>query len=172
MPTEAFIGEIMLFCGNYAPNGWMPCDGRLLPIAQYDALYSVLGTTFGGDGAETFGLPDLRGRCLLGAGNGPGLTPRVLGDVFGTEAVALTEVQMPSHSHVLNCGAKDAISPTVAERVPAVSPDHYATSSTSLQASARESTTTFGSGQPHNNMQPFQVIQHCICVEGIFPPRS
>lgn len=170
MATDAFIGEIMMFGGNYAPIGWMPCDGRLLPIAVYDSLFTILGTTYGGDGESTFGLPDLRGRCIVGAGTGAGLTPRVLGTPVGAETVTVALSQLPTHSHSLNCSTQDANAPTIADRVPAVSTNHYANVPSGGASSHPDATSTFGLGQAHNNMQPFQAIQYCICVEGIYPP--
>lgn len=172
MPTDPYIGEIMMFGGNYAPPGWLPCDGRLLPIAVYDTLFTLLGSSFGGDGENTFALPDLRGRCIIGAGSGPGLMARSLGETVGTETVTLLESQLPAHAHSLSCVGTPGDAPTIAGRVPASAPtDAYSDTAAFAQISSPEATSFTGGGQGHNNMQPFQAINYCICVEGIYPPR-
>ena len=112
---EPFIGQLMLFGGNFAPRGWAMCDGQLLPIAQYSALFSILGTTYGGDGRTTFALPDLRGRVPMGFGHGPGLSAHGLGSKGGEENVTLTTSQIPSHSHQAMGSNADGNAPSPAE---------------------------------------------------------
>src|SRR4051794_10683767 len=106
--SEPFIGEVIMFAGNFAPRGWALCQGQLLSIAQNTALFSILGTTYGGNGQTTFALPDLRGRVPLGQGQGPGLSSYVLGEVAGNENVTLISTQMPQHNHLLNCNSDSA----------------------------------------------------------------
>src|SRR6478672_6336150 len=108
MPDQPFIGDIYIFAGDFAPRGWAFCDGQLLAIAQNQALFSILGTTYGGNGQTTFALPDLRGRAPIGQGQGPGLTPITLGEQAGTESVTVLSSQMPAHNHTLNCDTNAA----------------------------------------------------------------
>ena len=167
---EPLIGMIVLFAGNFAPRGWAFCDGSLLSISQYQALFSILGTTYGGNGQTTFALPDLRGRVPLSAGQGPGLTVRPLGAHGGAEQTVLTSAQLPSHSHPLNAkqGAADDDLPTGnllagAEVFGAGSPDSV------MNAEAIGST---GGSTPVGNMQPFLALNYIIALEGIYPSRS
>src|SRR6185503_14662217 len=118
--SEPFIGEIIMFAGNFAPRGWAFCEGQLLSIAQNSALFSILGTTYGGDGQTTFALPDLRGRAPMQWGQGPGLTPRFLGESSGAENVTLISTQMPAHTHALNASGAQGDAPTPSGTVNAV----------------------------------------------------
>lgn len=185
---EPFIGQIMLFAGNFAPRNWAFCDGRLLPIAQYSALYSLLGTTYGGDGRTSFGLPDLRGRIPIGTGNGPGLIPRELGAKGGFERVPLTSSQMPSHSHGASLTASGCMmcdTGSGSEK----SPKGNSLANSQLDFYSEEAPTSemnessvkvtgsveigqTGQNEPHENMQPYQAINYCIALEGIYPSRS
>jgi microcystin-dependent protein len=158
-----FIGQIMLFGGNFAPRGWALCDGQLLSISSHSALFSILGTTYGGDGVSTFGLPDLRGRVPVHAGQGPGLTPASLGHKSGTETVTLTTAQMPSHHH----GVVAAVGPVVPGEQKYVE-NQEASSSVVVP----DRTDDVGGSQPHNNMQPYGVVNFCIALEGVYPSRS
>ncbi|MCB9233166.1 MAG: phage tail protein [Bacteroidia bacterium] len=185
---EPLLGQISAFGFNFAPRGWMECWGQLLSISQNSALFSLLGTTYGGDGRTTFALPDLRGRASLGDGNGPGLTPRQLGGKSGSETNTLTISNLPSHNHLItgtatgtpqvNNQAGQQDSPEGA--VPAVaSDDSYTDSSNAigLANSIQINTTGLtigiaGGNFPVNNMQPFLVINWCIATQGIFPSRS
>ncbi len=168
----AFIGHIMPVAFDFAPNDWLLCQGQILPIAPYQALHALLGTTYGGDGKETFALPDLRGRVSLGAGNGPGLTPRALGAKVGSERVSLTLNQLPSHTHELRAAAAaGTASPGGAPALaasPADAPPAYAPGNSSLIA-AEAGTGANEGGAPHENRQPFVTINHIICVNGLFP---
>lgn len=162
---------------NFAPRGTVACQGQLMSIAQNTALFSLLGTTFGGDGRTTFGLPDMRGRVPLGWGQGPGLSPRQLGEKNGTESVTLNMSQMPSHNHTVNVGSSQAISDTATGRVLATQtrggdvPEIY--TDTSLATHLRSDAISMnGGGQAHSNMQPYTCVNFVIVTEGIFPSRS
>jgi microcystin-dependent protein len=166
--SEPFYGEIVMFAGNFAPRGWAFCNGQLLSIAQNTALFSILGTTYGGNGVTTFALPDLRGRAPMHFGQGPGLSNRNLGEQDGTETVALTQQQMPSHTHTLNgsTGAVNTTRPTGA--VPAKG-GSYSTASPDTQMTPP---ALVGGSQPHDNMQPSLAVSFIIALEGIFPSRN
>lgn len=173
--SDAFLGEIMLFAGTFAPRGWLDCNGALLSIAQYDALFTILGTTYGGDGVTTFGLPDLRGRCIHGAGQGPGLGNRSLGELSGTEAVTLLAANLPAHTHSMLAanGASDASTPT--QRLASVSEANskvYVQPGGSLAELSAQAVSSVGGSAPHTNMQPSLALRYCICVEGFYPSRS
>lgn len=172
--AEPFVGEIRLFAGNFAPNGWALCDGSLLSIAQNDVLFNLIGTTYGGDGQNTFALPDLRGRVPVHQGQGPGLSPYAIGQAAGTEQVTLIAQQLPSHTHVLNATTADA---TVGAGVAGNLTGKAAT--TSLYgntpgggALAAQALTASGGNQPHNNMAPFLGLNFIISLFGIFPSQG
>ena len=172
--SEPFVGEIRMFAGNFAPRGWAFCDGQLLAVSQNDALFSLLGTIYGGDGRTTFGLPDLRGRLPIHAGSGPGLSPRRLGAKGGAENVTLTTNQLPAHSHNIggNNAAGDSTTPS----------GHFAqdTNGSNLYVGALSSTTTsmhsnmltnVGGSRSHTNLMPFLCINFIIALVGIYPSR-
>ena len=166
---EPFIGQIQPFGFNFAPSGWATCDGQLLPISQNTALFSLLGTTYGGDGRTTFALPDLRGRVSLHTGQGPGLTSRPIGSRSGQENSTLTEANLAPHDHkigVQNTDGDDS-DPTTANGFGTAPNDLYLEnySGTSLG-------DTIGSGQSFTNMPPFLVINWCIALTGVFPSRN
>ncbi len=170
---EPFIGEIAMFAGNFAPRNWAFCDGQLLPIAQYQALFSLLGTTYGGDGQTTFALPDLRGRFPLHPGSGSGLTPRSLGETGGAEAVALTIASMPSHTHAANASTGEGAFDTPQDAVhgrPASGIPQYATGPNTAMAGDAIGTT--GGDRTHNNMPPYLGINFIIALQGVFPSRN
>lgn len=172
--SEPYIGEVRMFGGSFAPVGWLKCDGQLVPISTYDTLYVLLGTTYGGDGTTTFGIPDLRGRSPLHAGTGQGLSPRVLGQTFGSETVALTAAQMPVHSHLVKANATTGTlgSPITAVWAQNSTADlDYSTGAPATTMSPG-ATTPSGKGVPHDNMAPFQAVTFIICYAGIFPPQS
>lgn len=158
--TSPFVGEIAAFGFNFNPSGWAKCDGQLLNIASNTALFSLLGTTYGGDGESTFGLPDLRGRLPMHQGNGGGLSPRSTGQRGGFETVTLTQNQMPNHSHGV---------PEVQVRGTGTQLVGVAGGGTQ---SATENTSAVGGGQAHENMPPFLVINYCIALVGVFPSES
>ena len=173
---EQYIGQIMMFGGNFAPRSWALCNGQLLPISSYTALFSILGTTYGGDGRTTFALPDLQGRVPVHAGNGAGLPPVRLGAKGGTPSNILTIAQMPAHNHTAAVGATNPVGrgegttdPTNA--YPAEGGNYATTKNVAMAADAVVIGQT-GSNQPVNNMQPFTSVNYIIALEGLFPPRS
>lgn len=180
--SDPFIAEITMFGGNFAPRGWAFCDGQLLPISQHQALFSILGTTYGGDGRTTFGLPDLRGRVPIHAGNGSGLSDRRLGQRGGSESVTLTEAEMPSHSHSLTATTDTATTATpststkLAKGNTSISRSDVKDSNIYAESTANPvniaGATNAGGGQSHSNMQPYLVINYIIALQGIFPSRN
>jgi microcystin-dependent protein len=170
---DPLIGEIVLFAGNFAPRGWAFCDGQLLAVTQYTALFSILGTTYGGDGRTTFALPDLRGRVPIHPGSGPGLSSRQLGQTGGSEQVTLAEAQMPGHSHAVSASSVDGGSDSPSARLPARPasgiPQYGSTPDTVM---ASNTVQPSGGGQPHENMPPFLGLNYIIALEGIFPSRN
>ncbi|SIT83959.1 Microcystin-dependent protein [Yoonia rosea] len=174
---EPFLAQIILFGGNFAPRGWAFCDGQLLPISSNTALFSILGTEFGGDGRNTFALPDLRGRVPMHAGAGPGLTPRRIGDRVGLENVALVASQLPPHSHEMLVASAAAANNRAADDAIGRS-DIYVNNDMSdetTQPSIALNDRTIGStgdGQRHENMQPTLCINYIIALQGLFPSRS
>ena len=169
--SDPFLGEIKIFAGNFAPRSWAFCDGQLLNIAQYNALFSLLGTTYSGDGRTTFGLPDLRGRIPIHAGNGPGLTPRAQGARAGAETVAVSEAQMPSHVHP-SASANHADQSNPVGNVPGhvSSASIYADSGDASMAA--DTSVPAGGGQPHANVMPFLCVYFIIALQGVYPSRS
>lgn len=170
--TTAFLGEIMLVPYNFAPRGWAFCQGQILPIAQNTALFSLLGTTYGGNGTTTFALPDLRGRCAVSSGQGPGLSPYSLGEVTGTESVTLTTTQIPLHSHIVNAVDDDATSSLPdGHSLATITPAGYssATPNTTMDPRMIQSA---GGNQPHENLQPLLALNYCIALQGIYPSRN
>ena len=171
--ADQFVAEVRLFGCNFAPTGWATCDGQLMPINQNTALFSLLGTNYGGNGTSNFALPNLRDSIAVGAGNGAGLTPRQVGETGGSTTVTLLESQMPQHDH----GLMAALSPTtgnptgaaLAPTATGAAAYHAAVATTSMAASAL---AMAGSSQPHENRQPALVLNFCIALQGIFPPRA
>ena len=197
--SESFVGEIKMFGGTFAPRDWAFCDGQLLPISQHQALFSILGTKYGGDGRSTFGLPDLRGRVPIHSGNsdGPGLSRYQLGQKGGREAVKLKVDQMPAHAHSYettahlsiynDVGDQDKVDATtqsiaisgVGGRVSVPDKNGFsknapnATIPNAVEGSAiQSSTNSSGVGNAISNMQPYLAINFIICLDGVFPPRS
>jgi microcystin-dependent protein len=173
--SEPFIAEIRIFAGNFAPRSWAFCNGQLLPISQNTALFSLIGTTYGGDGRTTTALPNLEGRAPMHPGRGPGLTSRQLGQRGGVETDTLTEAQMPNHSHTLRAtGFERADVPTPsADTSLAISSSGNAYSAATPNAfMADEMLPTTGGSQAHNNMQPYLTINFIIALQGLYPSRS
>lgn len=178
---DAFISSIILFGANFAPRGWALCQGQILSIAQNTALFSLLGVNYGGNGQTTFGLPDLQGRTPIGAGAGAGRTPRTLGEIGGMETHTLTTAEMPNHAHTVTIpaitsngttptpAANTFLAATVTDRG---APIYSYTTGVPNVASNGGATSNVGNNQSHNNMQPFQVLNYIICMEGIFPSRN
>lgn len=175
-----FIGQIVLFAGNFAPRGWQFCQGQILTIAQNTALFSILGTTYGGNGQTTFALPDLRGRVPVGQGQGPGLSSYTLGEMAGVESVALVATQMPAHNHnvMVSSGAADSNTGknnylAVANGSLAGDPVTVNTyNGTPTDLLGNNSISISGGSQPHTNIQPLLGLNYIICLEGIFPSRN
>ena len=172
--SEPFIGQIMMVGFNFAPRGWANCDGQLLPISQNTALYSLLGTTYGGDGVNTFALPDLRGRVPVHMGTGLGLTTRKIGQRSGQEEVVLNEAQMPSHTHSLQAQNDAASVDTPGGNYLAQRgrPDIYDSDSDKLVQMGASAIEATGGSQGHDNMQPYLVLNFVIALDGIYPERN
>lgn len=172
--SEPFIAEIRIFGGNFAPRGWAFCDGQLLPISQNTALFSLIGVTFGGDGRTTTQLPNLQGRAPMHPGRGPGLTSRQLGQRTGVDTVALSEAQLPAHSHTQGASDRRTRSDTPSSTAVfgEASQATYAQSAVANEAMAAEAITATGGSQPHNNMQPFLALSFIIALQGLYPSRS
>lgn len=172
--ADPFVAEIRIFPFNFAPKGWAWCDGQLMPLSQNTALFSLLGTTYGGDGKSNFALPDLQGRAPMHPGQGPGLSLHDLGETGGSETVTLLESEIPAHSHSLRASQADAIE---------ISPigQLFATGTGGVLAYAAPNPLAqlnptalapAGGDQPHNNMQPYLTFYFCIALQGVYPPRT
>jgi microcystin-dependent protein len=172
--TAPFVGEIRMFGCNFAPRNYVFCNGQLMPIAQNTALFSLLGTTFGGNGTTNFALPNLQGRAPVGfgPGPGPGLTQRELGEFGGSEGVTLLQTEMPAHNHGVSAQSSRADRANASGAALAASADQvYATGSPAAVMSPQEIGLA-GGNQPHNNLQPFLAINFCIALFGIYPARN
>ena len=171
--ADPFVAEIRIFPFNFPPKGWAWCDGQLLPISQNTALFSLLGTTYGGDGKTTFALPNLQGNAPLQPGQGPGLSDYVLGEMGGTQTVTLGMTEMPGHSHTLVGVDDDGTFKTPANMYLASGNQMYnAPNPPSNTTLSIQSLAFAGGSQPHNNMQPYLTLYFNIALQGIFPPRS
>jgi microcystin-dependent protein len=171
--ADPFVAEIRIFPFNFAPKGWAWCDGQLLPISQNTALFSLLGTTYGGDGKSTFALPDLQGRAPMHPGQGPGLSLHDLGETGGSQTVTLLESEIPAHSHTVSASLADGTSQTPAgeKLATGIGIGQYAAPGAVTQLSPN-ALAPAGGDQPHNNMQPHLTFYFNIALQGIFPPRS
>ena len=172
--AEPFIAEIRIWSCNFAPRGFAFCDGQLLPIAQNTALFSLIGTTYGGDGRTTTGLPNLQGRVPMHPGRGPGLTSRRLGQRGGSESAGLALSQIPNHTHAFSVALEDGDSTQPANNYLSLDGQDliYAEDSNPLNGMNSEMIQYSGGNQPHNNMQPFLTLNFCIALVGLFPSRS
>jgi microcystin-dependent protein len=179
--ANPFVAEIRIFGFNFAPKGWATCGGQLLPISQNTALFSLLGTTYGGDGKSTFALPNLQGNVALQQGQGPGLSLYDLGEQTGSQTVTLLQTELPSHSHSVNAdsGAANSTSPSgnlykdgQIPGSPAIAIASYNTSTPPTTTLNPATISPAGGGQPHNNMMPTLVLNYCIAMQGVFPPRT
>lgn len=194
---DGYMGEIRMFGGNYAPRDWALCDGRLLDIESHSALFSIIGTIYGGDGRTNFALPNLKGRTAIGAGTGQGLTTRILGQMMGFETELLTQQEMPTHSHTAdldlasmdisatlkgNTGTATTTNPTDgafgtarSNTYNTASPDtpmHTGSIETQVSGAGSVTVHNAGNSHAHNNMQPSQVVNYIICINGMYPSRS
>lgn len=172
--SEPFLAEVRIFAGNFAPRGWAFCNGQIIPLSQNTALFSLLGTTYGGNGQTTFGLPNLQGRAPMHPGDGPGLTQRWLGEMGGSSTETLTSAELPSHTHTMKYNktvAGDSNSPAGKLFAKSVVPI-ASVFSASPPDTAIGSSTAAGGSQPHNNMQPFLGVNYIIAMQGIYPPRN
>lgn len=172
---DPYIGEIRLFAGSFAPRGWAFCEGQLLPISQNTALFSILGTMYGGDGRVTFALPDLRDRVPMQEGTGPGLTPRSIGEEGGNSTVTLLQTEIPKHMHLANCqsSTNGVASPSEAiwsGTTGRFGPPAYADAPNASMGS--DAIAPAGGSAPHNNRQPTLGVNFIIALIGEFPPRS
>ena len=175
--SETFIGEIRLLPYNFAPAGWLDCDGTLVPISEYDTLFTLIGTTYGGDGVNTFALPNLSGRVPVHQGTMPGGSTRVLGQLGGSDTVTLTLPQLPAHSHVMlaTTAAANSPNPTAASVLGAVSGDTmYTADITGIESRslAASMLSPAGGAQPHDNTMPSLTVRYCISMYGIYPSQS
>lgn len=175
--SECFIGEIRMFAGNFAPKGWALCNGQLLPISQNTALFSLLGTMYGGDGKTNFALPDLRGRAPMQQGAGPGLTSRPQGQAGGSTTVTLLTTEMPAHTHVAqgsdgSASASGANGNVWAKPMVGRTPQPFYSSAAPNVAMSPAALGVAGGSVPHNNMQPYLGVNYIIALQGYFPPRN
>lgn len=171
--SDSYIGEIRLFAGTYAPNGWALCQGQLLSIAENDALFALIGTTYGGDGQNTFRLPDLRGRVPVHQGQGPGLSPRLIGEIGGTETVTLLPAHTPTHTHSVQASTAAATASAPGGSVlAATSAASYGPSPGTTAMAGTAVSPAWGAAQPHENMAPTLTVNYIISLYGIFPPRD
>ncbi len=169
--ADPFIGQINLFAGNFAPRNYALCQGALLPIAQNTALFSILGTTFGGDGRTTFGLPNLQSRAPMHWGNGPGLTNRRLGEVGGSDTVSLNETENATHSHPMLAGTAPTAN-VPAQNLAIANASLFAAPSAPALMLNQNAIAAQGSGSPHPNTQPYLPISFIIALQGVFPSRN
>lgn len=172
---DPFVAEIRIFPFNFAPRGWAWCDGQLLPLSQNTALFSLLGTTYGGNGKSNFALPDLQGRAPMHPGQGPGLSLHDLGETGGSETVSLLESEIPSHSHAFrayNDIADLQIPGPTRSLARSQNANAYQPSTAGLVMMSPNSLAPAGGDQPHNNMQPYLTFYFCIAMQGVFPPRT
>jgi len=171
--SDQFVAEIRIFPFNFPPTGWAFCDGQLMPISQNTALFSLLGTTYGGDGKSTFALPDLQGASPVQPGQGQGLSERFLGEMSGVESVTLLQSEIPLHNHAITGSASDATSnsPQVNLVAKPVGINVFSANVSSVTPLAVQTAPPAGGGLPHNNMQPYLTLNFCIALQGIFPQR-
>ena len=171
--ADPFVAEIRIFPFNFAPKGWAWCDGQLMPLSQNTALFSLLGTTYGGDGKSNFALPNLQGSAPMHPGQGPGLSLHDLGETGGSETVTLLQSEIPAHSHAVSASQADGTSQTPAgeKLATGVAIGQYAVPGALTQLSP-SALTPAGGDQPHNNLQPYLTLNFNIALQGVYPPRT
>ena len=174
--ADPFVAEIRIFPFNFAPHGWAWCNGQLLPISQNTALFSLLGTTYGGDGKSTFALPNLQGRAPMHPGQGPGLSLHDLGETGGSETVTLLESEIPAHSHSKVASTEDGVqgslTPGITLATSVGGALYQSNTNANLVSMNPASLSPAGGDQPHNNLQPYLTLYFCIALQGVFPPRG
>lgn len=178
--SDPFVAEIRVFGFTFAPRGWAMCNGQLLPISQNTALFSLLGTTYGGDGKSTFALPDMQGNAAMCAGDGQGLSSRYPGEMSGTPSVTLLESEIPNHTHTMMAFTQvpgDLFGPTAQSNAILARSNNGPVYNTTVQnpspvQMAQQALAPQGGSLPHTNMQPYLVLNYCIALQGIFPPRG
>jgi microcystin-dependent protein len=178
--ADPFVAEIRIFPFNFAPVGWAFCNGQVMPISQNTALFSLLGTTYGGNGTSNFALPNMQGNAPMSAGQGNNLTPRNLGESGGASTVNLTVNQMPAHSHAINCLDGGRLSGQIGSPTNSILTKNSGTPANVFTTGVLQPNVALppnmiapaGGGQPHNNMMPFLTLNFCIALQGVFPPRS
>lgn len=170
--ADPFVAEIRIFGFNFAPKGWAFCNGQLMPISQNTALFSLLGTTYGGDGKSTFALPDMQGNSPMFWGDGPGLSSRYIGEIGGSDQVTLLQSEMPAHSHALNAVNDGGLQSSPDSAVSARAPLYNSTPTVNGVIMNFQATSVVGSSFPHDNMQPYLTMNFCIALQGVFPPRG
>jgi microcystin-dependent protein len=170
--SDPFVAEIRIFGFNFAPTGWALCNGQILPISQNTALFSLLGTTYGGNGQSTFALPNMQGSAPMHPGQGPGLSLHDLGEQGGSETVTLLQSEIPAHSHGLQGVEDDGTFKTPANMFLAGGNQMYLTPAASNTTLAPQAVGLDGGSLPHNNMMPYLVLNFCIALQGVFPPRT
>ena len=173
---DPFVAEIRIFPFNFAPKGWAFCDGQILPLSQNTALFSLLGTTYGGDGKSNFALPNMQGNAPMHPGQGPGLSLHDLGETGGSDTVSLLESEIPSHSHALMASGTNSSKPSPIgnslSRIGGGGTPYTAPGGAPLVNFADSALAPAGGGQPHNNMQPYLTLNFCIALQGVYPPRT
>jgi len=172
--ANPFLAEIRIFPFNFAPKGWAFCDGQILPLSQNTALFSLLGTTYGGDGKSNFALPNMQGNAPMHPGQGPGLSLHDLGETGGSDTVTLLESEMPAHSHGLTASDQEATdqSPINEMFAGGIGGINLYAAPASITQLAGGTLTTAGGAQPHNNLMPYLTLNFCIALQGVFPPRT
>lgn len=174
--SDQFVAEIRIFTGNFAPTGWAACNGQLLAISSNTALFALIGTYYGGNGTSTFGLPNLQGRVPMHAGQGNGLSPHTIGEQGGSPTVTLTLGELAQHNHTFSADpAAKKEQTTVTNNTPAAAEtgqSFYSTTTTNLSPMSGQTLTLTGGSGPHDNMQPYLVLNFCIALRGIFPSRN
>lgn len=172
--ADPFVAEIRIFPFNFPPNGWAWCDGQLLPLSQNTALFSLLGTTYGGNGMSNFALPDLQGRAPMHPGQGPGLSLHDLGETGGSETVSLLESEIPAHSHSWRASSDDGdlkVPTSARSYARSINGSVYAPGNSPQVSMADQALAPAGGDQPHNNLQPYLALYFCIALQGVFPSR-